>query len=102
MPDTNEREKLLAEIIRELQGMQSDWTRIAQKVTLKVRSRFREIEGRLQGRPGGAKAGARELRQAQSLVRDLRIKPDKARAKDLLRIERLLEELSELFPEDDG
>jgi hypothetical protein len=101
MPPTGDREAIRAELARELQGLQSAWQQIAQKLTLKVRSHFREIEGELQRHPVSGHPTGRQLRELLSLVRDLRIKPDKARAKDLLRIERLLHELSGVLPVQD-
>jgi hypothetical protein len=102
MPKTPKELEMRAELARELEGLQSSWQQIAQKLTLKVRSRFREIGGRLQRSPEQAPLAAAELRGALGLVRELKIKPDKARAKDLLRIERLLKELSAVLPESEA
>jgi hypothetical protein len=101
MRQASDGEKEREELQRELQGLLSDWLRISQKLTLKVRARFREVEWRLARRPGSVPCGPRELRQALTLTHKLRIKPDKARAKDLLRIEGLLDELAILLPEDE-
>lgn len=101
MRTANDRERVQEEISRELQGLLSDWLRISQKLTLKVRAHFRELEWRLARRPGSAPCGPRELRQAHSLVQKLKIKPDKARSKDLVRIERLLDDLEGLLPPDE-
>lgn len=88
---------LKAELKRELHGLQSAWKEITQKLTLNVRSRFQELEAAL-AEGAEARPTPRQLKELLAVLHELKIKPDKGRAKDLARIERLLDELFAIYP----
>jgi DNA-binding transcriptional regulator/RsmH inhibitor MraZ len=92
---------LKAELERELHGLQSAWKEIAQKLSLNVRSRFQELETTLR-EEAEVPPTTRQLKEMLAALQDLKIKPDKARAKDLQRIEKLLDGLFVIYPGREG
>jgi hypothetical protein len=98
MPVHGERKELREAMLRDLHGLQADWQRIAQRAGLKIRARLREAQFRLGDPSPRGRPGLRDMRAALALLSSVRIKPDKGRAKDLLRIEMALEEVLRTLP----
>ncbi|MEA3190685.1 MAG: hypothetical protein QOD77_1267 [Thermoplasmata archaeon] len=88
-----------AELAAELATLHRDWKEARDQHRLRVEARFQETLAAL--RAPGPKGKPRQLPDADKVrkaLRAVRLKPEKGRAKDLRRIEALLDELADLVP----
>jgi hypothetical protein len=87
-----------AELLRELAGLQSAWKEIAQKLSLNVRARFHDLQAVLEDKDCDTPPTPKQLKAALAEIRECKIKPAKGRAKDLARIDGLLDSLFAIYP----
>lgn len=88
---TPARRKALAEAARECEALRKDWKDAAQQHSLRVEAQFKELQRRLRAKASGRQPkglpSAKAAEHIRSLVAQVRVKPDKGRAKDLRHVE---------------
>lgn len=89
------------ELIEALSALQKSHKEIVDKYTIQTKARLRELLDDLQGnstvdsRP--RKISRSKAKEMLEEIKDVRVKPEKGRGKDLYRIEKLLSELEETY-----
>jgi hypothetical protein len=102
---TPKRREQLERAAREVQALRDAWRGAIEHHQVRVEAQFRELAGRL--RPpakGRAKKGLPSAKLAEKLHETLakaRLKPVKGRAKDLRRVETLVQDALDALPQDD-
>ena len=90
------------ELLSELNGLPAVLKEITARFTINARARLAEITSALEGKGFAGEqpkpASKKKVKEMLAAVRKLKLKPDKGRGKDIARVERLLEQLVEIYP----
>ena len=88
------------DLIEALTGLQKTHQEIVDKHTVSIKGRLHELIDGLRGKaPAEVKATLPRLKAKEMLeeIKEVRLKPEKGRGKDLYRIEKLLVELEDSY-----
>lgn len=102
---TPRRRKLLASAARDAQALHAEWKESVRQHQVRLEAQFKELARRLKVRPSGKQPpGLPTAKQAETLEDMLgkaRLKPGKGRAKDLRRVEQLMQDMLARLPDAD-
>jgi hypothetical protein len=100
---TPRRRKLLSAATREARALHEEWVQSLAHHQVRVEAQFKELLSRLKARPKGRQPkGLPSMKQAEALhdlLAKARLKPGKGRAKDLRRVEQLVQDALDRLPQ---
>lgn len=98
------RKEQLDSAHRDALALREAWRQAMQHHQMRVEAQFRELAGRLKVPAKGSRKGLPSAKLAHDLhgrLAKARLKPVKGRAKDLRRVEKLVQDALDALPQDD-